>query len=348
MIDSFYDLVQEHMRQHRFEEALAVLEMSEAQACLKHGKYWRMKASVLENIGHSMAAMQAFKSALKINAQDAQAHIGLAQLYHSNAQLNEAIEHYEAAIKLQCAQKLTAIENIEYTPFDTQLAESCLFDILTALYKYGIHAFPIAGSLLGLVREGRLLKHDKDIDIGLPFIEMLKAAEVMQERGWERLHSMQGLINPQSWRHSSGLILDFVGFAADGQKLISGFWYQSIGHPWNRILEYPEIPLKVQFFDQGEYWYPSQPEILLETLYGSNWQTPDPIFDTIVGAHNLREFSLLVRCYALQRIYRDWVLKRFDKAYSLVVHSLRHSPDNPLFQQIQQALEDHASTFKSK
>ena len=38
--------------------------------------------------------------------------------------------------------------------------------ILDALHEIGIEAFPAYGTLLGAVREGRLLGHDSDADLG--------------------------------------------------------------------------------------------------------------------------------------------------------------------------------------
>jgi hypothetical protein len=56
--------------------------------------------------------------------------------------------------------------------FDTRSAEhvapllDSIEEVLTALRKAGVDAFPAYGTLLGAVREGRLIGHDSDADLG--------------------------------------------------------------------------------------------------------------------------------------------------------------------------------------
>jgi hypothetical protein len=151
------------------------------------------------------------------------------------------------------------------------------------------------------------------------------------------------LINPRDFRHQeSGVVVDLcgVGLEESTGKVIGGFWKAGLPWAWQRITEYP-APLSLHQIHrpEGLVWALDHPESWLEALYG-DWRTPDPDFDTVIGARNLRGFTLLTQCYALARINNNWQHGNIPKALSLIRHCLRHQPDNALFQQIEQHLQE--------
>ena len=89
---------------------------------------------------------------------------------------------------------------------------------------------------------------------------------------------------------------------------------------------------------EGRIWALDEPEAWLAALYGPDWRTPDPDFDSTVAAHNLRSFSLLTQCYAFSRIYQKWLQGQLPKALALTRHSLRHLPDDALLLRVQRCL----------
>src|SRR5690606_12395066 len=89
-----------------------------------------------------------------------------------------------------------------------EAARRTLLDLRQDLSKAGIDFFLISGTLLGCVREGSILGHDKDIDVG-----------VMEEFGFQRVHDaltgtgrfmLLPVITERLLRvkHSSGVMVD--------------------------------------------------------------------------------------------------------------------------------------------
>lgn len=83
---------------------------------------------------------------------------------------------------------------------------------------------------------------------------------------------------------------------------------------------------------------PVNAEAVLTALYG-DWRTPDPDFDTVIGAKNLRDFSPLTHCYALLRILSRWQQGHLAKARALLLHTLKYVPDDVLLGRVQAHLQ---------
>lgn len=95
----------------------------------------------------------------------ARAHCHLGEFPQSVAKLDEVIG-------LLAAKKatLTRIDDQDPTAkpkFDADEASKALLDLQAALAPLGHKPFLVSGTLLGYAREGKLLAHDKDIDVGI-------------------------------------------------------------------------------------------------------------------------------------------------------------------------------------
>ena len=258
---------------------------------------------------------------------------------HLQSDLPQALQHYRAALASQCRTPLRTLQAPPAMAFDHAAAQQRLWQVLAQLASAGLHAFATSGTLLGLVREGGLLAFDKDLDIGLPLAELPAANTLLLQRGWQRAAAPQGMVNPVMLHDGAGLSLDLCGFTADknGQAL-GGFWLHAVPDDWQRVTQFPQLRLHEQIRPEGRIWALDEPEAWLAALYGPDWRTPDPDFDTTVAAHNLRSFSLLTQCYAFSRIYQKWLQGQLPKALSLTRHSLRHLPDDVLLLRVQQRL----------
>lgn len=261
---------------------------------------------------------------------------------HLKGELPEAVQHYRAALACQCRTTLRMLQTPPAPLFDSVAAQERLWQVLAALAGAGIHAFATSGTLLGLVREGGLLPFDKDLDIGLPFTEMAAATAWLLQHGWHRAAAPQGMVNPVMLHDGKGLSLDLCGFVADGDSglALCGFWLQGVPADWQRVTQFPVLHLHQQQRPEGTVWAVTDPEAWLAALYGPDWRTPDPEFDTVIAAHNLRGFSVLTQCYAFSRIYHAWLQGRLQKAAALTRQSLRHLPDDALLLRVQQRLEE--------
>ena len=287
------------------------------------------------------------KGAKSANDSPALATAGTAAFLQSD--LPQALQLYRAALASQCRAPRRTLQAPPAACFDSAAAEQRLWQVLAQLASAGLHAFATVGTLLGLVREGGLLPFDKDLDIGLPMAELPAANTWLLQRGWQRAAAPHGMVNPVMLHDGQGLSLDLCGLSADknGQAL-GGFWLHGVPDDWQRVTQYPQLRLHQQIRPEGSVWAIDEPEAWLAALYGPDWRTPDPDFDTIVAAHNLRGFSLLTQCYAFSRIYQKWLQGQLPKALSLTRHSLRHLPDDALLLRVQQCLVQQQAAVACK
>lgn len=126
-------------------------------------------------------------------------------------------------------------------------------------------AFPIFGTLLGMVRDNDIIKHDIDIDIG--FIDPSN-------------HMISYLNNLTNWifvRNLGGSLLSVFcdGVMFDLYKYVpNGNVYDQPGHPDYRLLKSEVEPMKhIEFFDT-EFTCIGNPITFFERYYGMDWKTP--------------------------------------------------------------------------
>jgi Flp pilus assembly protein TadD len=286
-------------------------------------------------------AADCFLAALHISPDHLDALVGYGVVCRSVSQLPLAITYFRKALAARLLQPSQLLKQAHRQSFSSTQNESLMWKALTQLAAAGVHAFATSGTLLGLQREGGLLSFDKDIDFGLPFVEHEKARAYLLNHGWQENISNYGLINPRAYQHiATGLSLDLFGFKVEAETGITlgGLWLKDAPPDWSRVTEHPTIQLHCVPGPQGPVWALNDPHAWLEAVYG-DWRTPDPNFDTVIAAKNLRGFSLLTQCYAFSRILESWQNGDLKKALSTTSHSRHHLPDDALLQQVQMHLQ---------
>lgn len=277
--------------------------------------------------------------ALETAPKDPASHCSMAALQQRIGNLPEAVEQYRTCLELQLKSKADTPEPPKKAAFHTDDAEGLLWRTLALMAKNGVHMFPAFGTLLGLTRNGGLLKHDKDIDTGIPFSEMPRAIAILQRHGWREVHHSFGLMNPRAMANgAAGISMDISGFVVDadtGKALTAGAWMPGLPKEWNMIFEFSHIHLEKRPTPDGAHqvWFMTEPEEWLETIY-SDWKTPDKNFDTMVAAHNIRSFSLLAKCYGYSRIFSNWSEGKIVRARVLAQHILARDPSDHLIQKV--------------
>ena len=154
--------------------------------------------------------------------------------------------------------------------------------ILTALHDIGIEAFPAYGSLLGAVREGRLLGHDSDADLGyvsrktVPVDVIRESYEIerrLADMGY-RIERYSGAGIKVFVEESDGSVrgLDvFGGFYGHGHLMLMG----EIRVP---LPESAVFPLGTTVLEGRTLPAPADTDAILTATYGAGWRTPDPAF----------------------------------------------------------------------
>lgn len=152
---------------------------------------------------------------------------------------------------------------------------------IEALRSAGVEPFLAYGTLLGAVREGTVLAHDSDADLGY-VSTCTSPVDVVRES-----FRIQRELARQGWRTSrySGAAfkifvteadvtrgLDVFGGFFDGDRL---YLLGEIGAPFERDWMFP---LGTCDLGGRPMPVPARPEKLLEATYGPGWRVPDPAF----------------------------------------------------------------------
>lgn len=185
-------------------------------------------------------------------------------------ELEAAREWYLEAVKLLLAGHSAP------APATTTLAglgaRNALGDLCDALDRAGVPFFFAAGTVLGLIREGRPLGADGDIDIGVFAQDWDRNALIKIFTDDPRFDLD---LHPQSQkvglRHRGGSPVDIFRFYEEDGRV----WHDGVFVRWHNS------PFQVirQEIGGRELPLPEQPERYLEENYGPDWRVPNPGFD---------------------------------------------------------------------
>ncbi len=146
----------------------------------------------------------------------------------------------------------------------------------------GVPAYVAYGTLLGAVRDGRLIGYDNDIDLAYVSAhdhpldvarEGFRVQRVLQQRGWTVRRGSAARLNVRL-RMSDGsmrFVDVFTSHWVDGVFFIPS----DVGA---RLPREAMLPLSTVQLLGHEVPAPADPEALLAATYGKNWRTPDPSF----------------------------------------------------------------------
>lgn len=182
-----------------------------------------------------------------------------------------------AFVRLSRRPRLGFLE-FSYFPFDSQQplspgALEVLLAVSRDLRTQGIRGFLSDGTLLGLVRDGRLIPHDNDLDFGVIGLDSSGAIrKIMKSRGF-RLASLSRLgssVYHMSFFNEHQHIVDFTVYEEVGEHYVSfRDFYNYFVIPKNLIAELAWLEIWGSKVSVPKFY-----EDLLHLLYGPDWKTP--------------------------------------------------------------------------
>lgn len=161
-------------------------------------------------------------------------------------------------------------------------AREALVDLNSAFKDFS-PPFLIAGTLLGLVREGGFIGWDKDIDVGI-FVSRDEAKKIEQYLRRSKYFFVRKVdITTDRIRlvHNNGTMVDIFPHYKDTKKDI--LWHDGSATRWWNS---PFKVEKANFVGVPSY-IPQNPELYLYESYG-DWKSPDPYFDARIDAPNVQ------------------------------------------------------------
>ena len=155
-----------------------------------------------------------------------------------------------------------------------------LRDFYAAAREAGVTPFLMWGTLLGCVREGKLLPHDRDIDVGILDIDLAKKDALVGAMRWRGY----ALIADRDCkfkfaRPSFDLILDIDVFFPWKDMIVCSSRQEDGSYLSEWFPQDAFAVLSPRTFLGVRVFVPEQPERILQAIYG-DWQTPRPAYSS--------------------------------------------------------------------
>ena len=163
-----------------------------------------------------------------------------------------------------------------------------IMEIEQLLEKTPAVFFVDCGTLLGCVRDHKLIKWDYDVDFGIYISDIFgwKELEIeMKKIGFDLHHQFcfQGQVTEQTYKKNT-MMIDFFGHFDDGDNTCYYSYYRLEDYKYTSenemsVLKFKTVKLtgikKIEI-EGGYVHIPNEAEEYLAGLYGETWRIPDP------------------------------------------------------------------------
>lgn len=253
----------------------------------------QLQSSALETAGDFDAAIKILESLLpKTNSQNV--HVELARVKCKKGDLAGSIAHMDQALlKLNGpnqeaeilaeqffeADKPVLPSSTTGKGFNTVAATRALGDLMRITQSNQLEVFLVSGTLLGCIRQGDFLGHDKDIDVGIV--------------GWEKQYALcSALIQSGLFTFDAQFLKGKATHYLPIQHKSTGMWidvfiYHPVGDQWvtgvdfffgyRQTFSFTPFKLKTREFIGLDALTPLDAELNLTENFGA-WQIPDPSY----------------------------------------------------------------------
>ena len=268
--------------------SLCAAAADRANAPAIHRALTQLAASAFETAGEYDCAISAL-TGIDPHKQSAAIQIDLARCLCKKSDQLASIEKLDRAIALLASSQNNA-EQIEHsallgarpvmdTPdqgFDLQHASQALSDLSQMAQAKGTPVFLVSGTLLGYVREGQLLAHDKDIDVGIVGWEnQYTLCMALQQSGLFKVsaHYLKGAdtFYIPIQHNATGMWIDVFVYHPKGESWVTGVDF-FFGH--QQSFAFTPFEMKTIEFLGVSMQVPENAELNLTENYG-NWRIPD-------------------------------------------------------------------------
>lgn len=211
-------------------------------------------------------------------------------LTHAHSMLEVLVEK---AMKAPVERADASTEVVKAPPkpgFDVDAANESLKAINRLLRDRGLQPFLMSGVLLGYLREGQILPHDKDLDLGLiGWQSQFEVAQALLASGqyqvsWRRLRGAKTfLLDVVDLKY--GVAIDFFFFHPHGDHFLHGIDYK---YGFTQNFRFSPFALKEVDFLGERFWIPDNADQNLTENYG-DWRTPQSSYVVTVESPALMD-----------------------------------------------------------
>ena len=243
-------------------------------------------------------------------------YVRMANCFYEAGFFNDAINMFDISL-----QKISPIHK-RYGR-NNQFSSSECFDsmneVVDILEAHNIQPFPIGGSLLGLIRDGKFMDYDKDADLGIlieSYDEIFQIVSILCEK---LKFTAPSMVNNSKESHmwNVGIFdtervtaIDLFFFHSAGTHIEEGVYTNSGILKWH----FSNFHLIRQKLAGKEYWIPNNVDLFLTELFGE-WKQPVEVWDSLINCPNLMPCSRpVVLYYGLLRLYNALAEGKLIKA----------------------------------
>jgi tetratricopeptide (TPR) repeat protein len=302
-------------------------------------------ASALRSLGDREGAKTAFDEVLARNPRDPLANYVLAQIDYRALDVTHSMEKLVMALD-EIIEKPHWLNQVapgtRHVPHYDMARYRHAFEVITErLAAAKIEFSLLCGTLLGAIRGGDFMNHDKDMDFGIEASvtpAMLDAALSVDSRFRRITDLSEDNILP-AYRFEGYAAIDFFRLYREDNALWYGLKWQGHLVQWRhqpfgfRDFTFLGIPAKIP--DDGERY--------LRECYGENWRVPDPYFGTWGSPNIVGGFPPICRCIAYANIFKaSWSGDR-PRALRYCEQALELDPDDKRVAALYDVLRLHSS-----
>ena len=313
---------------------------------------------IYQGLGQFAAAAASYQAVLQLDPSLVIAMNALSILLKEQGEFAQSREHAQRAVAQLLAQwrsaqlpanaLLSAPVGVQQ-PMCVARAHIALVALRQRLDAAGIPWCLYAGSCLGVFRDGDLLPYDKDIDIALPAtVSRQEIIDLLTYDGCFKLLAQAGLNKAVDNKYAmafshvaQNIGIDFFFLHVDGaEHFITGFEHAGRdvkclirrfdfqAHPWING-DHTHCPL------------PANPERYFEDVYGANWRSPDPYYDTVLSnPSRMTESFPVVLCYGYCRLVEKLLRQNWPAARAYCAQILV-KVDDPVIAELALFLDAH-------
>ncbi len=178
----------------------------------------------------------------------------------------------------------------------------------TALGGTELKYFLTFGNLLGLVRAGRFMSYDCDLDYAVEVDDNFSweaFEQLLAEQGLRKTHqfTIDGNIQEQTYRLGN-LTVDFFGYHTVGDETIWNIFFRKDGYIYDSMYD---VHIRESHFaavgdvckkayDGMEVTVLAEPEAFLASVYGEGWRVPDPNWVPVEGDKRIVLDKIAKKC----------------------------------------------------
>lgn len=171
--------------------------------------------------------------------------------------------------------------------FDSDAALNYVLNLLSELRINNLRVAPQGGTLLGIVRDKKLITNDKDIDLCVELSELKPVINFFLARKFKLSLEVSNYSNFFTfWDPGEEVTIDLMGIKTFKEGAVGGYFDRGNLQKWSRLLRYPKFELESAAICGKTVYFPKFAEGFLESDYGA-WQISNPDWITFLDAPNL-------------------------------------------------------------